>query len=1304
MDIFYVDLGRAGTGYTGTVADPYAWSDVIASLSAIEQAPLDSGHTFDVGNHFDSAQVNVVYKCRGAGDVLNQAGSIDLTGLRFSPTSGIEITAWDPWTYGLPVFRTPALSDLDAAHAWFKLSASTQVKLKIHGVVFGVSLPNTGADARIVNVESPVLGSLQFYNNVVVDNGSGNQLVSVRGATPEFKTVCTGNTIVYGSTATGASSVFRCENGTLYTGLNFAVQSSAASNTVIFSTSTTVAYSNGNAFGLKPSAITYTGVSPTSFSPDYLGLTPAQGIWGPAQITPANEDPIWSATSGIPVVKTSVFWPVHQGKLLGVGTTSVPASIDVGTLTTDALGLDRAPGRGDAGAFQKTGVTYSQTVHVDLAAVASGTGAESSPVSLADFVKDFGRRAPIDYSLEYVLRNQNSVVLTGLDLGPLAPDTTASNRRFDGAGQVSIIGYKTYAKTLPVLKVASITPNSGVLTTMSALKLEFSGSDFIVPTAPGSAPFRLVNSVVRSTPTATGVIVRSSTGAGEISLFGCSVQLRHSVGTIAGVFLYPAGSTNSEISLCAVSLNNQNSVSAGNVKIRGCYVSTGTAGAPIFTGNSVDAYTKSGNNAFVDPLNADFGAADFTLIPGSAAIGIVPSATQIQGSAATATLTDCRGLTRSAFPNGDTSLDAGAYESNFYVPDPDIIYLDMAKTRSGSGKPGDRWSPADLQTWCDLNSGTVLRKKLQVQAVRSGQLDLFVTGIEADVNGGIDIVSEQLSNPILWESKDFGNITVRACTGLSIALRRVMLRNTTGTPAVSFSGNQLCDLTATSSVFDVKRSSTAWRLVVGQTWSGAGVLTIAQGGAQTNITLSTPAGLYGVPGIVSAISAAGFSVIQREDAIVLTIAGPSTVTPPAGVTAVALVSDIDSDGTVLAVGSSFNSEFSTELGVVVNTISGQQVNAYYCAAQGHTFSSTTKSGNFVQATTKDVHWCGGNQVTVGTQNDCLQLSTQTFAGLRAVDTDMSAFALFDTQLTGIVTDTTASALVTTQDHDTDLTGKLRSQAFSGGAPTYDAGAIETLSLTPTQSFDGTPSTCSTYVTELGYSMNSRALAGDVQFKLVGFAYSNSGYCYWAPERIVASLDAGVQAHTVVTVASNTGFNSDRITVLTTLGTVVVSYGAEFQSGTTASETAKNIASALRSQPGFSKACWCLAAGATVTIYNQRYGVQTPPAVTITGTHLVASTPVPGVESTGVANQVFPTSGYLPWSNIEVPEPRARSFVSRLGESDGVFVYGEVAVIGQVVGSVFEDEVGSTFVYAVSSSPISSKHDRKIAIKRFIFSY
>ena len=1304
MDIFYVDLGRTGTGHTGTVADPYAWSDVIASLSAIEQAPLDSGHTFDVGNHFDSAQVNVVYKCRGAGDVLNQAGSIDLTGLRFSPTSGIEITSWDPWTHGLPVFRTPTLSDLDAAHAWFKLTASTQVKLKIHGVVFGISLPNTGADAKIISVESPVLGSVQFYNNVVVDNGAGNQLVTVRGATPDFKTICTGNTIVYGSAATGASSAFRCENGTLYTGLNFAVQASSASNTVIFGTSTTVAYSNGNAFGLKPSAITYTGVSPTSFSPDYLGLTPAQGIWGPSQVTPANEDPVWSATAGIPVVKTSVFWPVHQGKLLGIGTTSVPAAIDVGTLSTDALGLDRAPGRGDAGAFQKTGVTYSQTVHVDLAASVSGTGSETSPVTLADFVKDFGRRAPIDYSLSYVLRNQNAAALSGLDLGPLAPDTTASNRRFNGGGQVSITGYKTYAKTLPVLKIAAITPNSGVLTTMSAMKLEFSGSDFIVPTAPGSAPFRLVNSVVRSTPTATGVIVRSSTGAGEISLFGCSVQLRHSVGTTTGVFLYPAGSTNSEISLCAVSLNNQNAVSVGNVKIRGCYVSTGTGGNPIFTGSSVDAYTKSGNNAFADPLNADFDAADFTLVPGSDAIGIVPGATQIQGTAATATVTDCRGLTRSAFPNGDTSLDAGAYEANFYVPDPDIVYLDMAKTRSGSGKPGDRWSPADLQTWCDNNSGTVLRKKLQVQAVRSGQLDLFVTGLEADVNGGIDIVSEQLSNPILWESKDFGNITVRSCTGLSIDLRRVMLRNTTGTPVISFSGTQLCDLTATASVFDAKRSTTAWRLVVGQSWSGTGVLTVAQGSAQTNISLDTPAGLYGVPGIVVALSEAGFSAVQREDAIVLTVPGPSTVTPPVGISAGALVSDIESDGSVLVAGSSFNSEFSEELGVVVNAVSGSQVRAYYCAAQGHAFSSTTKSGNFVQATTKDVRWCGGNQVTVGTQNGCLHLNTQTFVSLRPVDTDAAAFSLFDTQLTGIATESDVAAVVSAVGYDTDLTGRLRSQAFSGGAATYDAGAIEMFALEPTQSFDGTPSTCSTYVTELGYSMNARALAGDVQFKLVGFAYSNSGYCYWAPERIVASIDAGVQAHTVVTVSSNTGFSSDRLTVVTALGTVVVSYGSEFQSGATAADTAKNIASALRAQPGFSKACWCLASGSTVTVYNQRYGVQTPPSVTITGTHLVASAPVLGIDSTGVANQVFPTSGYLPWSNVEVPEARARSFVARLGESDGVFIYGEVAVIGQVVGSVFADEVDTTFVYAVSSSPISSKHDRKIAIKRFIFSY
>lgn len=670
-------------------------------------------------------------------------------------------------------------------------------------------------------------------------------------------------------------------------------------------------------------------------------------------------------------------------------------------------------------------------------------------------------------------------------------------------------------------------------------------------------------------------------------------------------------------------------------------------------------------------------------------------------------------MVRSAFPNGSTAGDAGAYEYNFYVPEPEHRYLDLGKNRTGTGTPTDRWGPADLQAWCDslASTSTLLNKTVIVHTSRAGRMDLLLEGIDADPNGALAFVAD--NGVPLWEADVRGNIVAANSTGLTVSVRGLMLRNDTGAAVVLAHNCTTTDFDLANDIIDNKRTRTVYRVqLVTQpqatdviTVTGTSTLTFRVGiDYQLGDTVADTAAA-----VAAAITAAGeTSALPISDLVSIAVPLTGTVSvsgPGLAVTLAAAIVEVD---TATVRGCSFNDEFAGESGVVSIGVKASHADVGYTAFQGHAFSATTKSGVAVQAATGS-SYRNRVQAFTGivsggvTDSGSTTAAAPLFTGVRVPDTTVDAFVLAGTDCLDVVDVPTLPAQFRGVDNTLDINARYRSRVYVNSAEDkYDAGAVEFQYLDAEAVFTGDVTDPLAELTDVGYALNSRALAGNISFSLVGYAIGRGGYVYWDPTKPQPVQDPGAQSLGIVRVTGTV--TSDVITVTGPLGVVTVTAGVDFNAGATPADTASAIAAALRGKPLFNLGFWCSVDVDEVNIYSWRFGSAAGTCtLVVTGSALtLVQDFVPGPEPLGVTDPAYPTTGYAPWFGSETPDPRSIGLIVRL--EDGAFVYGELAVIARVHTSVFADEVDTDHVYARVRMPISVKHARRTLIQRVLFAF
>lgn len=1317
MQEYHVNLSSTTNGHAGTSADPMSWADVRTLLRTMLAYKFDLGTNFDNDRVFDGFTIDVVFRCRGTGLILNAENAVSLEEVDFlSNNGGIRFVADDPGQYGLPVIGTPEFgagsTPIAPGASWFRASNCNGIHVGFTGFVFDVNMPFGYEGYNLIEISGGSSVIANMSKNIFIEKGVGHRFLYVHGSNSTARSIVAGNTVHFGTTSSGTHEFARVESGRLFAGLNYAAQAPTAQSIIVFATASGQLYTHANVFGLRGSALTYNGVEPTRYSADVMGIAPlTQGTFNTDAIDPTHAAPALS--NGLMYHEASGFWPVHGGHLLKAGSMQIPESLDLGMTETDAFGYQRAISAQDCGAVQKSARTDTVTLHVDLGQTTTGgSGIERDPLGLAEFINDYSRRAPVDYSLNYIVRGRNSSPLPSLDLGPISPNPSAVDATYHGTGKIKISGYRTHNRNLPILSAQRIVPNAKMPVVIEKIKLEFTGgTDFIVGDIPADGDFRFRACVLRSQPSATGLFVRANTGTSKVHLLGCTVVQGHSNGSGSGLFYH--AETGHSVHMCAINLLNQTACGTGKADVRACSISTGGAGNATWTGATVDVYTKlNASNAMVDPYVADFDAADFQLTADSAAIGILPDVGSIYADIEDLAY-DCRNLRRSAFPTGSKSGDAGAYEFDYYVPEPEHRYMDIGKVRSGAGTQTDRWSPADMQAWADSLrlQNTLLNKNVVIHTSRSGIFDLTLRGIDADPNGALTFVAEGPAP--LWEAER-ANMTIVDSTGVTLYTRGIMLRNSSGAE-IAYARNCVhVDADFVNSIFDHKRETTAYHIHIGSQPQLSDIVTV------TSITTTTFR-----PGIdfqigetieetavalAAALNTTGtMTAWATSDTVTVTVPLSGAVTVTGTAYTIDLADAIVKMDSVVVRGCSFNDQNSGESGVVGVGIRAATAHVAYSAFQGHEFSATTRSGYAVLASEgTSFHNCTNefdDVISAGVSDTgSIKSSSRMFQVLRPADTTIDAFKLYSTDCLDILDVTNLPAVFKGVDYQIDIMSHFRSRAYvEAGKNTFDAGACESTFLDASMVFKGTVSSPIIEVTPAGYALNSRALAGNVHYSLVGYAMARGGYVYWDPTQAQPALDPGSQAKASFRVANN-NLAGDTVTVQGQLGSVTVAAGVDFEAGLTPASTAAAIAKALRANAVFNRGFWCQVDEANVSVYSWRFGSASAGCVlTVNGSALVVTQAfVAGQNLLGVDDQVYPNTGYAPWFGLDEPDPRSLGFVVRI--EDGEFVYGELAVIARVHSSVFADEVGKTYVYARVRMPISVKHARRTLVQRVLIAY
>lgn len=1350
LQTFYVDLALDNTVVgEGTEANKYSWGDVQRWFALLASSPFDTGDSLDRGIPFDMSSISFEFRMTGRKS-MTPADMIELHGVQFFLSSFIRFTSHDPANNGVPVWSFSTATSLDS---FIQITGCTAPDIRVQGVLVDIE----GAVSKLISINA-TQGKATIENNVVTAK-TRTTLLDIQA---DFGSIAfAGNTVLVGSIAggqhvlvssTGNETAIKVSHNIVgqHTGSGSALVgiSADASSTVVAS---------GNVWAIRPNGAPYTGVYPSasSGSPDVFGQDISDVVYNDTDFGGSgvsfrallNADT--NKVRGCSEFTLSFARAKHTSGAIGIisSQSDVADGADVGYV--DITGKLRT-GKLDAGAVQKSELGYSSIIHVNLslptALRSNAIGTEADPIAAADWAVDLVRRAPVDNEVRYEITGS-----MGSGITPLALNFGAGVG-YTGSGSITVSGWKTFNRDLPVLRTTSIVMNQAINTAFTKIHLEWTGTQDLLSVPSGGILandryLRVVNATVRSAIGNTGRFIVLPTVAPVLEMCGVSAALKHtsSVAQASGYIALDADLAH-VIALSAFELGNQRKLMTvpAQTQINGIYA-TSPAGEVTIMGAAPFDSALEGAPAFTD---SDAAVPDFTLVSDSVAIGILPEETSIPVAVRPLAKTDCRDLERSAFPYGSKAHDAGAYETGYKTYPETHVYADLSKTSTGHiGTALDKFSLADLTNWINSLKVSTLAKRYVVHLLRrheSGSPVLDLSGIEGNPNlGGLSFVTDNGKSCAVLRGTEAPAIVAYRSAGLSLDISRLLVGSSSGYGPIALSGTE-----GTKNRFTAKNSVLQWihgkvGFIVSRS-GGFGINEYVTINTTTfNLTQNTSNDAADFSALIASIQAdATLGQVVRIDAIeeglayriVATSSTVITVNTSSNISTViesGLVAADDS-WTVKLGAVSVSDVFPSDLSIQTTVVANAPTDMVAVAVES-TGLGSSKIGTIADAPVNVIGLAYPSNATMpvpsGVSLSERQSTATLFVDAASGDLDQADFKLRGAPSTAAII-VGAQLPTWAKSLNVDMTGALR---FMTAGESMDAGAIEYAGIVPSGTYD--PTTASPIVsrTVAGQLMHMRAEAegplsvanrynaskvrdaNPFSYTIVGYQLLNAGYTYWQPTQPTEITDfSGKSATATITVSNANSFDATSYISIEYLGrTALVSYApivgqtSGFEAGATAAKTAEGIASILRKASidniPLESVLWVSVAGNKLTLTSKLLGiVGNDIVVSAAGTGLSGTTMAGGEEATDPEGQVYPASGWVPFDKTEAPDPYSLSFAIKLGVGQANTAFGAIVVVAQVTGSPVASEVGMVVPFAVVRMPLESKHERKTISCRVLF--
>lgn len=1320
----YVDLSltrsylTSALEHAGTLTDPFSWSDVKKWLIAAAADGFDDGSDLDAGRKLDSDGFAVEFLCFGLGDVISDEDKINVSSIRFSRSSDIiRFTGMHDQRYGLPVLTT---GGTPVSGSWIGISGTLNLSFDFDGFIIDT---NQSTSYNLMSFAGSLNPVIRVQNNVVISRDAGFRVL--KSANAQYARYITSKNSILIKSSSGVSHTLVDLTGTHLSSnhahfANYVAKhdENVATVTVAVAESGVDIVTSGNRYAYSTGFNDYVGFqSRTALAADSFVDYATQGVYN---------DTFFGGTTQYSRFQHDGFWPAHSGVLLS--TCSMPANT-WGTLLHDIVGRS-INGRIDAGAFQKTDAGTVDVIHVDLAAAnhdSTKSGVEESPLPLADFLRDYARRAPVDNTIQYVLRNTNAVALSSWNLGPAGPNTVASDVSYAGNGSIEITSYRKHTHNQALLLVNKILPEAKLNIGFDNVRFMWSSGDDWVKTGGvtnNGFVFSMDRCVIKSTDACTQSLVDQANSTCDVRISGSTIVLGHTAENLdaAGIFVNAVGSKLDCI-LNAIVTSSQNiGQASGTANFSACYVN-GVASGTFSGANSSNIRfgTENLDTVFVDHDNSDFSKANFRLTSDSGrAHEIIPNSTSITAWHQV-TDYDARGLKRDASGTGGSpSYDAGAYEYDYMIPPVSRYYVDLSRTGSGySGKQQSRYSATDMQNKILELGSQVLDSSYEFVLSGQSEISIAISNITALDTGNITFSSDNPNSPATLVSGS-PVLSIQDCTNARFLLDGIMFKSDVVEPVIhlkSVSGTYNSSLDINRSILWKKQRTYlqfSSNVFPETSQMSCDVFTVVRGtdwviGQTLTDTLRNIAS--GFQALV------GFSSAFNCD-----IEGNKLVFTSLTSTACDLASDASSvtvlDNTVSS------TSISAEDGWTINGFGTTLCEMFASGATRTTFGISHTSASFgkyqalaLQGAASSGVAAAGDNVTISDSRyagfdapTCTMSNTSSVAQLYATGYENEVIAVQNFTLsTGydVATLTQVAASNFDFDYTLDITGSLRSRVFIQGADAVDVGAVEFNKLDSNMSFPNDVGESVTMLTEAGRELNIRHDIDGLGFKIVGYTLNNEGYVFWNPVRPAPIEAPGYAAYASVVISTNSFLSGDAVAISVGGTEVVAEYNTPggFVAGATITDTYKNIAASLSSNEVFRRYCYAWVTESDLKIVAKQIGViGNTYGIAVLGDYITAIGFAHGVEPV-YSNQVWPrTSSHAGFDRIETPDQTTKSFVVRLDTTQANSPIGEFAVIAEITHSSIAWEVGTHVVYAVSRFGLHVKHSREVLVKRIIFQF
>jgi len=821
--------------------------------------------------------------------------------------------------------------------------------------------------------------------------------------------------------------------------------------------------------------------------------------------------------------------------------------------------------------------------------------------------------------------------------------TLTKTTDYNGTGNIKFKGYKTSILGIPFL---SMTNTFGLnFTKLIKFKMEqiginwvsgdilFEGTGYENP----DCSFDVINSVIRSDVGAVDELIKTGTNHLNTGFFGCSMQLRHDPSNEYAK--YESGLH--KIMACAIRIKQEifsDVTVSDRLVVKGNHFSVNPSGTVTFgSGVTPELTILDGINVWNDPNATPITDADFTLISGSDAEEIIASYNLLADSDAVRYIErDAVNSIRNGFPTGKPSIDAGAYETNIFIPPKQSYYVDFSKIGNSEGTIQNKWTFEDLKSFIEnFNNGNILldrEMEFLINGNYNGTSVINMDGIEADQNGKFVFRSVNSYNYALLNKntgstfEDGSFLKADNCENLKIYIFSMYLKQESsalaGTRVLSLNNSTNCYLYMGNNIVDIKHT---------------------YGGVNT---------------------------------------GQKTIL-------------IDSGWTAVIGGNSFVEKQGILSGTneMISFASGSKGRLYANGYQG----TNGKSGRAVQnhgvlsdVVAKNEAFDGfttANYVNV-TFTGAVTPGTVLFDDPFSDEVDVNNFVIASTGIENIIDIATL-----TTDEKTDIDSLELSFDFltvlrydldpdSNVTSFIDCGALETNGIIAKGSYTDKPSIPIAVITDKSRNMFNRSQLGEVKFKIMGYAFGRGGYVLYNPVKVIPISNESKPSTATITIINNSFDVDDSIILggfvdgpIELIGGV----GQDWDIGATPDETATNISNAINDNNVLKNKMFSTAEGNVVTITSGTIGT-IGNKYTLTESdgatdNMTVTTFSGGTDEEGLIDQNYPVKsdeekkiGFLPFTKIEKPEESALSLLTRLGLNENDSAIGEMGIIAEVTDS------------------------------------